>query len=150
MRDDKGTLLPGVTVTVKNDKTGAATNDQGRFTISVAPGATLVFTYIGFENIEVKVDNRTEYTVKLKEKIGNLSDVVVVGYATQSRKDLTGAVGSVNMNDFAKAPVKSFDEALAGRVAGVVVASADGQPGAVANITIRGSGSITQITPRCT
>lgn len=144
VRDEKGELLPGVTVTVKNDKTGANTNEQGRFTISVAPGAILIFSYIGFEKVEVPVDNRTEYTVRLKEQAGKLNDVVVVGYTTTQRKDLTGAVGSVNMKDFEKAPVKSFDEALAGRVAGVAVASNDGQPGSVANIVIRGAGSITQ------
>lgn len=142
--DDEGTPLQGVTVTVKNEKGGTATDAAGRFTIAAAPGATLVFTFIGFEKMEYAVDGKIVYDVRLKQKAGTLSDVVVVGYATQSRKDLTGAVGSVNMKDFEKAPVKSFDEALAGRVAGVAVASNDGQPGSVANIVIRGAGSITQ------
>lgn len=139
-----GTPLIGVTVMVKNEKTGATTDGSGRFTISAAPGATLVFTFIGFAKVEQPLDSRTEYSVQMNEQAGTLNDVVVVGYATQQRKDLTGSVGSVNMKDFEKAPVKSFDEALAGRVAGVAVASNDGQPGSIANIVIRGAGSITQ------
>ncbi|MFX1708786.1 TonB-dependent receptor [Chitinophaga sp. CC14] len=139
-----GTPLIGVTVMVKNEKTGAHTDGTGHFTIAAAPGATLVFSFIGFGKVEQPVDNRTEYNVQMSEQAGTLNDVVVVGYATQQRKDLTGAVGSVNMKDFAKAPVKSFDEALAGRVAGVAVASNDGQPGSISNIVIRGAGSITQ------
>lgn len=142
--DNNGTPLPGVSVGVKNEKTGVSTDAQGKFSLSVSPGVTLVFTYIGFEKSEIPVGSLAVYNVRLKEKVGTLSDVVVVGYATQKRKDLTGAVGSVNMSDFEKAPVKSFDEALAGRVAGVAVSSNDGQPGSVANIVIRGAGSISQ------
>lgn len=144
VNDNNGSPLPGVSVGVKNEKTGVSTNSEGKFSLSVLPGATLVFTFIGFEKAEVIVGNQTTYTMRLKEKAGTLSDVVVVGYTTQRRKDLTGAVGSVNMKDFEKAPVKSFDEALAGRVAGVAVASNDGQPGSIANIVIRGAGSISQ------
>ncbi|RPD43329.1 SusC/RagA family TonB-linked outer membrane protein [Chitinophaga barathri] len=144
VRDNNGEPLPGVSVTVKGDKTGAATDPTGKFTISVPQGGVLIFTYIGFERVEQVVGTATDYNIKLAEKAGTLNDVVVVGYATQKRKDITGAVGSVNMKDFEKAPVKSFDEALAGRVAGVAVASNDGQPGSVANIVIRGAGSITQ------
>ncbi len=144
VKDESGQPLQGVTVTVKNDKAGASTDAAGRFSLQASPGAILVFTFIGFERVETPVNDRAAYNVVLKEKAGQLSDVVVVGYATQKRKDLTGAVGSVNMKDFEKAPVKSFDEALAGRVAGVAVASNDGQPGSIANIVIRGAGSITQ------
>ncbi|MBC9931809.1 TonB-dependent receptor [Chitinophaga qingshengii] len=144
VKDKDGNPLIGVTVLVKNEKTGATTNDAGRFAITAAPGATLVFTFIGYEKTEQLVDNRADYTVRMKDQVGTLNDVVVVGYATQQRKDLTGSVGSVNMKEFEKAPVKSFDEALAGRVAGVAVASNDGQPGSIANIVIRGAGSITQ------
>lgn len=144
VKDKDGTPLLGVTVMVKNEKTGTSTNADGRFTIAASPGATLVFTFIGFEKVEVPVDSKTEYAIRMNEQAGTLNDVVVIGYATQQRKDLTGAVGSVNMKEFAKAPVKSFDEALAGRVAGVAVASNDGQPGSIANIVIRGAGSITQ------
>ena len=144
MLDDEGVPMPGVTVTIKNQQGGTATDATGKFTLSASPGDVLVFTFIGFERLEAVVDARASYSIRLKQKAGTLSDVVVVGYATQQRKDLTGAVGSVNMKDFEKAPVKSFDEALAGRVAGVAVASNDGQPGSIANIVIRGAGSISQ------
>lgn len=142
--DDEGVPLQGVTVTIKNEKGGTATDAAGKFSLPASPGDVLVFTFIGFDRVEAVVDTKTAYNIRLKQKAGTLSDVVVVGYATQQRKDLTGAVGSVNMKDFEKAPVKSFDEALAGRVAGVAVASNDGQPGSIANIVIRGAGSITQ------
>ncbi|MBV7530240.1 TonB-dependent receptor [Chitinophaga sp. sic0106] len=144
VKDKDGTPLVGVTVMVKNEKAGATTDVNGRFTITAKPGNTLVFTYIGFTKMEQPVDARMEYNIRMADQAGTLNDVVVVGYATQKRKDLTGAVGSVNMKEFEKAPVKSFDEALAGRVAGVAVASNDGQPGSIANIVIRGAGSITQ------
>lgn len=142
--DENGNPLPGVSIGVKDQKTGVSSDAAGKFSLSIPAGATLVFSFLGFERREIVVGNQAVLTVKLKEKAGTLSDVVVIGYATQRRKDLTGAVGSVNMKDFEKAPIKSFDEALAGRVAGVVVASNDGQPGSVANIVIRGAGSITQ------
>src|SRR5690606_24673966 len=82
--------------------------------------------------------------VQLETSMDQLEEVVVIGYGTVERKDLTGAVGSVNMEDLQKAPVKTFDEALAGRVAGVQVTSSEGQPGSEINITIRGNNSITQ------
>src|SRR5690606_4764006 len=82
--------------------------------------------------------------ITLKEDTQGLNEVVVVGYGTVLKRDLTGAVGQVDVSDMQQAPVKSFDEALAGRVAGVQVASADGQPGSNFNIVIRGNNSLTQ------
>lgn len=145
VKDDKGNLLPDVSVIVKKTKTGTKTDAAGKFTINAAQGAVLLVSSTGYNDAQITIGSSLNYTIQLTEKAGELTDVVVnVGYSSIRRKDATGAIGSVNMKDFEKAPVKSFDDALAGRVAGVQVTSNDGQPGANANIVIRGSGSISQ------
>lgn len=141
-----GLPLIGVSVMVKGNKGGATTNKDGKYAIQVPVkgSTTLVFTYIGYEQREINVGDKGILNLTLGEDSKVLNDVVVIGYGSVNKKDLTGAVGSVNMKDLQKAPVKSFDEALAGRVAGVQVASNDGQPGSSFNIVIRGQNSITQ------
>jgi TonB-linked SusC/RagA family outer membrane protein len=144
VKDESGAPMQGVSVSVKGHSNGVMTDASGKFTLSVQTGAVLSFSYVNYDPARLTVEEKSDYTVTLKQKAGSMSDVVVVGYGTAKRKDLTGAVGSVNMRDFSKAPVKSFDDALQGRVAGVQVTSNDGQPGSNANIVIRGQGSITQ------
>lgn len=144
--DLKGDPLVGVVVQIKGTKTTTSTTSNGSFTIKVPDaGQSLVFRYIGFEDKEVVPGTSTALKVRLKESVSQLNDVVVIGYGTATRKDLTGSLGSVNIADLQKAPVKSFDEALAGRIAGVQVTSSEGQPGAPIEITIRGNNSITQM-----
>jgi TonB-linked SusC/RagA family outer membrane protein len=142
--DQEGGPVPGTTVLIKNTKTLVQTDAGGRYKIQASATDQLVFSYLGFTTQTITVGTKTTINVSLQPNSTQLSDVVVVGYGTAKRADLTGSVGSVNMAEFAKAPVKSFDEALAGRVSGVQVQSSDGQPGATANIIIRGSGSISQ------
>jgi len=142
--DESKQTVPGVSVTVKGTKTTTQTDADGRFKIQALATDQLIFNYVGYASQSVTVGTRTTINVSLKSSITGLSDVVVVGYGTTKRADLTGAVGSVNMKDLEQAPVKSFDQALAGRVAGVQVSTSDGQPGATANIVIRGAGSISQ------
>lgn len=143
--DENNQPLYGVTVKVKNSQTFAISDQQGAYKIAVQDQNTvLAFSMIGFEPQELTVGARTRINVVLKAQNTGLNEVVVVGYGTVKRSDLTGSVAEVNMKDFNKASVKSFDEALAGRVAGVAVSGNDGQPGAVNNIVIRGYGSITQ------
>lgn len=142
--DEQKQPLPGVSVTVKNSKMGTQTDFEGRFKIQVTATNQLEFNYVGYATETVTVGNRTTINVMLKATSTGLNEIVVVGYGTTKRQDLTGAVGSVNIKEFEQAPVKSFDQALAGRVAGVQVSSNDGQPGAVANIVVRGAGSISQ------
>ena len=144
VKDENGDPLQGISVTVRGQKNGTQTDATGKFTLSAAEKARLIFSGVNVETEEIVIDAKAIYNITLTAKNSQLDDVVVVGYGTQKRKDLTGAVGSVNMKDAEKAPVKSFDEFLAGRVAGVQVASNDGQPGSNANIVIRGAGSITQ------
>lgn len=140
-----GTALPGASVKVKNSTAGAITDVNGKYSITVTDGnQVLVFSYLGFRTAEKNVGSQKVINATLIEDKNTLNEVVVVGYGTQKRTDVTGAVASVNMGDFEKAPVKSFDQALAGRVAGVQVSTGDGQPGNVADIVIRGAGSISQ------
>ncbi|RPD39124.1 TonB-dependent receptor [Chitinophaga barathri] len=143
---EKGTnsAMKGVTVTVKNSNRKTYTGDDGRFSINAGPADILVFTFISMEPQEVKVDGRATVNITMQTKESALGEVVVIGYNTVRKGDLTGAVGQANVKDMSKAPVASFAEALAGRVAGVQVGSADGQPGAGVNIVIRGPGSLTQ------
>ncbi|MES2775395.1 MAG: TonB-dependent receptor [Bacteroidota bacterium] len=144
--DENGKPLQGVSVTIiKGGKAGTTTDMNGKFSIKAPLKSILLVSSLNFEPRELVVDAKEVYNLSLKASNANsLDDVVIVGYGAVKRKDLTGSVGSVNMKDAAKAPVKSFDDFLAGRVSGVIVQSSDGQPGANANIVIRGAGSISQ------
>ncbi|KAF2330718.1 TonB-dependent receptor [Flavobacterium daemonense] len=144
VQDDKNDPLPGVTVSVKGTKTATITDYTGQFNIKADSKDQLVFTYISFETTTVTVGDRNAINVTLKSSTSNLEEIVVVGYGAQKRKDITGSIATVSMSDLQKAPVASFDQALAGRVAGVQVSSGDGQPGAGLNIVIRGNNSLTQ------
>lgn len=145
--NDSGAVMKGVTVSVAGGPGSgyAVTGDDGAYTIRVsAVHPTLIFSYVSYTNVVRTVGKERIINVILKPGESKLDDVVVVGYGTQRRKDLTGSVGSVKMEDLNKAPVRSFEEALAGRVAGVQVISSDGQPGSALNILIRGNNSLTQ------
>lgn len=141
-----GTPLPGVSVQVKETpKVGASTSENGSFSVATtAKDKTLVFSLIGYKTQEQLIAGRAIVNVTLLESQTNLDEVLITGYTTTVRKDLTGAVGSVSITDLQKAPVRSFEEALGGRVAGVQVTSQDGKPGSPINILIRGIGSISQ------
>ena len=145
IKDSSSKPLNGVTIKVKNRNTTAISDRDGHYTIKVDDGnAILLFSHIGYATKEMGVGVSTSIDVSLFEVSSNLNEVVVIGYGTVKRKDLTGSVSKVDISDLQKAPVRSFDEALAGRVAGVQVSSADGQPGAAVNIVIRGNNSLTQ------
>jgi TonB-dependent starch-binding outer membrane protein SusC len=142
-----GETLPGVGVKVDGTNYGVLTDLDGKFLIKVAGNETvLVFSYIGYESKNVTVGSNAVIRVELNTSATKLDEVVVVGYGFSKRKDLTGSVGTANVEDLQKASVKSLDEALSGRIAGVMVTSADGQPGSNADIVIRGIGSVTQST----
>jgi TonB-linked SusC/RagA family outer membrane protein len=143
VKDDKGEPLEGVTVSIKGTDVSAITDKEGKYSIKAKSNkVTLVFSFVGFQKVEVEASIAS--VVILKEQTSVLDDVVVVGYGTVKRKDLTGAVEKVNIGDLQKAPVRSVEEALGGRVAGVQVVSNDGQPGSPVSIVIRGNNSITQ------
>jgi len=145
VKDSMGKPLEGVTVKVKNRNISTISDKDGHYTIKVDDAnATLSYSHVGYANKEKNVGASTSIDVLMVEIASTLNEVVVIGYGSVKKKDLTGAVSKVDMSDLQKAPVRSFDEALAGRVAGVQVSSADGQPGATVNIVIRGNNSITQ------
>lgn len=147
VKDNQGFPLPGVTVAVKATTIGTITDAKGQFKIAVPANAkSLVFTFIGMQTKEIAVMGQTIINVTMIESTVNLDDVIMIGYTTIKKPDLTGSVGVVAVKDMVKAPVASFADALAGRVAGVQVSAVDGQPGATVNITIRGAGSLTQST----
>ena len=138
--------IEGVTIEVRGQSRGGRTNAKGEFSIrNIQPGDVLIFSYVGFTTYELKVtDVEKEINVLLEIDSKGLENVVVVGYGSVKKRDLTGSVSQVSMEDMSKAPVRSFEEALAGRMAGVQLASTEGQPGAATNIIIRGNNSITQ------
>jgi TonB-linked SusC/RagA family outer membrane protein len=148
VKDNQGNTLPGVSVKIKEaTQVGAITDNNGAFSIRSAPEyKTLVVSFIGYKTQEVLINNRVVIAITLDENQTGLNEVIITGYSTTgtARKDLTGSIGVVSMSDLQKAPVQSFTEALAGRVAGVQVISPDGKPGSAPSILIRGLGSITQ------
>ena len=146
IKNNAGTPLGAASVQVKNSsKAGTSTNDSGRYSIRVLPeDKILVFSSVGYKTLEVRIENKTKIDARLQIDISDMNEVIVTGYTTTTRKDLTGAVGTVNMEELQKAPVRSFEEALAGRVAGVQVTSQSGRPGSGIDIIIRGVGSISQ------
>src|SRR5678815_2589022 len=118
--DKKGEPLPGVTVTVKGTTTATSTNAQGAYTLANVPAdATLVFTGVGVNAKQEPVSGRAAVNVDVETSVGNLNEVVVVGYGTARRKDLTGALSTVSAKDFNKGTFTSPDQLIQGKVAGV-------------------------------
>lgn len=140
------TPVEGVSVKVKGSQTaGAITDAEGKYRITISSrDAFLIFSHVGYLDRELSPGKSSTLDVVLQSKIKESDEVVVVGYGTVRKKDLTGSVAKVNMEDINKAPVRSFDEALAGRTSGVQVQSSDGQPGSGISIVVRGNNSITQ------
>lgn len=141
--DDDQRPLPGVSIVVKGTQNGTTTNGDGQFSLNVSSTQTLVLSFIGYVTKEVPVGAQTNLTVRLATDTKALNEVVVVGYGTQRRQDLTGSVASITETDLKKVPVASFDQSLQGRASGVQVTASSGQPGAGATVRIRGGNSIT-------
>lgn len=144
--DSNNAPLIGVNVVVKGTTTGTTTGVDGNYSIKVAENQTLVFSYLGYTTVEEMVGKRTAINVKMTEEATQLGavEIVNIGYGTTTRRDLTGSVAKADLGTMMKANVTSFDQALGGRIAGVVVTTGDGSLGAEANITIRGNNSLTQ------
>ncbi|OGX91936.1 SusC/RagA family TonB-linked outer membrane protein [Hymenobacter coccineus] len=138
-----GSGLPGVTVLVKGTTNGTSTAADGSFSLSVPDaGATLVFSSVGFVRQEVPVGSTTTFTISLAEDQQALNEVVVVGYGTQNRQEVTTSVSSVGAAALARQPVAGFDQALQGQAPGVQVTAPSGAPGAGINVRVRGNASI--------
>jgi TonB-linked SusC/RagA family outer membrane protein len=140
--DDQGTPLLGANVLEKGTSNGAVADFDGNYAIDVSQGATLVISYVGYETKEVAVGTQTTINVSLKAD-NTLDEVVVVGYGTQRKSDLTGAISTVSAKDFENQPLIRAEDALQSRTAGVNVSKNSGAPGGDIKIRIRGSNSIT-------
>ena len=136
--DTKGEILIGVSVSVKSKTTQTITDINGK----AAPRDTLVFSYIGMETKEYYIKNKKEINAILEEKEQSMKEVVVVGYSTQQRKDVTGAISSLKIKDDLSVSYATFDQLLQGKLSGVQVQSVSGNPGTAGTIRIRGVGSI--------
>ncbi|MFP4060115.1 MAG: SusC/RagA family TonB-linked outer membrane protein [Bacteroidales bacterium] len=140
---EDGTTFPGVTIVVKGTTIGTITDFDGNYRIQVPQNATtLVFSYVGMQSVEVPIEGRTEIDIALEAEIVGLDEVVVVGYGEQSRRLLTGSVGKMESEAIEDSPYTGIDQAMQGRIAGVMVNSNSGTPGGAATVRIRGSSSI--------
>lgn len=143
--DDTGLEVIGANIRIKgNANVGTITDLEGRYTITAKANDVLVFSYIGMTSQEIPVKGRTVIDVSLKQDNKMLDEVVVIGYGTSKRSDLTGSVVSVKSDDIMQTPTSDVAQALAGRVAGVQVVQSEGGPGASMSIRVRGGISITQ------
>jgi len=148
VRDAQGSGIPGVNVLEKGTTNGAITDSRGNFSIEVAgPNSILVFSFIGLTTQEIRVGETTTLNITLVEDVGALSEVVILGYASQSKENLTGAVSTLKAQEIANLPATSVAEVLNGRVAGVQATRASGEPGAASDIVIRGGGSVNGMPP---
>lgn len=140
--DQTGKGVPGVTVTIKGTSTSTQTDGDGVYRLSVPENATLVFTSVGFASTEMAVGTGETVNASLTASNYDLSEVVVIGYGTARKKDLTGSVSSVKSKDFNKGVIVSPDQAIQGKAAGVMVINNSGQPGGATTVRIRGTSSI--------
>ena len=141
--DEEGNPLENVSVLVKTTNKGVSTAIDGTFSIQVPEnGGTLVFSYVGFDNLEMKVSEETVLNIKLKRKDNKGEEIVVIGYGGVRKSDLTGSVSSVKSKDLTAYPAANVVQALQGRAAGVLVQSNNGNPGGSFKIRIRGGTSI--------
>lgn len=140
---DSNGPLPGANIAIKGTSTGTQTDFNGNYTLdNVDPDATLIFSYIGYKTQEIAVDGRSTLDVNMEQDASRLEEVVLIGYGSLKKSDLTGAVGQVSSDQLQERPATSLNEAISGKIAGVQVNTNSGRPGGKSNIRIRGFSSI--------
>lgn len=144
--DDKGGPIPNVSVLLKGSTTGTATDAEGKFSIAAKAGDELEFSSVGFKTVTLKANLTAPMSVQLTADVSSLTDVVVIGYGTARKKDLTGSVAVVDMKELKQQPAASPLEALQGKAAGVQIVN-DGSPGATPQVRIRGFSTISNNDP---
>jgi outer membrane receptor protein involved in Fe transport len=145
VKDEQGTEIIGATVSVPGTKVAAVTDLDGNFSVDVPESATkLKINYIGYSDQIINISNRTSVSCVLKEDTRILNEVVSIGYAKVRRKDLTGAISSIEGKELENTPVATAAQALEGKIPGVNIISTSGAPGAGSTITVRGGMSLTQ------
>jgi TonB-linked SusC/RagA family outer membrane protein len=143
IKDEKGELIVGSNISIKGTVRGTVTDGNGKFKIDVLNSSSvLIFSYVGFVTKEITVGNKTTINLVLLSNESILDEVVVIGYGTQKKSDLTGAVGSVKQDQLLERPAASLNQALSGRMAGVQVNTNSGRPGGRTTIRVRGFSSI--------
>lgn len=140
--DTKGKGVGGVSINVKETNLNSATRSNGEFTITAPPAATLVFTSIGFAPVEEAINNRSQINITMDVENKNLGEVVVVGYGSVRKRDVTGSISSISTEDIRATPAASLTQAMQGRAAGVKVSQSSNAPGGGMTIRIRGGNSI--------
>ena len=138
------TVIGASVVQKGNTSNGTITDIDGNFSLSVPANSTLVFSYVGMTSQEIPLKGKTKVEVVMEDDAQALEEVVVIGYGTAKRKDLTGSVATVSSETLAAVPVASATEALQGKMAGVQITTTEGSPDATMSIRVRGGGSITQ------
>ncbi|SHM17685.1 SusC/RagA family TonB-linked outer membrane protein [Flavobacterium saccharophilum] len=141
--DDKGLTIPGANITVVGTKTTASSDFDGKYSIDAPANGTLVVSFIGFDSQKIAIAGRTKINVSLKSSSEDLKEVVVIGYGTQKKRDVNGAISSVKSTDIENLKQVSVDQMLQGKAAGVSVTNNSGQPGGAASVRVRGTTSIT-------
>jgi len=137
--DEEGNPLPGVNVIIEGTQTGTITNADGGYIIEVDEfNATLIFSFVGYDNQAAEISGRAVINITLAEKIVDLDELIVVGYGTQKQKSLTGAISQINSDELTVAPSNSVTTTLAGRLNGLVAKQSSGGPGAIPSLSIRG------------
>ncbi|WP_157638257.1 SusC/RagA family TonB-linked outer membrane protein [Flexithrix dorotheae] len=144
---EDGEVLPGVSILILGTTTGTTSDAQGEYSLNVPEGATLKFSYIGYETQDIEVGNQSVLNVTLSPDLEQLEEVVVIGYGTQEKKDLTGAISSVSSEEITQLPTVNVSSALQGRAAGVTVTENSGRPGAGSTVVIRGTGTVGNSNP---
>ncbi|MGK7395336.1 MAG: SusC/RagA family TonB-linked outer membrane protein [Candidatus Cyclobacteriaceae bacterium M3_2C_046] len=144
---EDGEAIPGVNIVEKNTTNGTVTDVNGNYSLSVSENAVLVFSSVGFTSEEIQVGNRSVIDLAMAPNIQQLQELVVIGFGTQDKKDITGSIASVSGDELNKIPVPSFEQALSGRAAGVQVTTGSGIPGAGASLRVRGVGSTNNSEP---
>nr|WP_321408807.1 SusC/RagA family TonB-linked outer membrane protein [uncultured Carboxylicivirga sp.] len=137
-----GMPLPGVTVAVKGTTTGTITTPDGAYTLKVSKGQTLVFSFIGYKNVETIIESQSQINIALEADVIGMEEVVVIGYGTSKKKDLTGSIQTVSADDFNQGVISSPQQLINGKVAGVQITDGGGAPGDGATIRIRGGSSL--------
>ncbi|WP_027125306.1 TonB-dependent receptor [Gelidibacter mesophilus] len=142
--DENDEPLAGATIVVKGSKNGVSSDINGNYNLSIsADSETLIVSYIGYETVEIVINNRSLINIQLKTSVTSLDEFVIIGYGRAKKKDLTGSVGTVDVANITnQSPTINLDNALQGQVAGVYVSSSSGQPGAAAKVRIRGATSL--------
>ena len=144
VKDSNGEPIIGATIQEKGSKNMAVTDLDGNFSINLSGGKQITVSYIGMKTANVNVSGKSSVNVVMEDEATTLNDVVVIGYGTVKKKDLTGAVTSVSAKDLANIPVSTASEAIQGKMAGVTVTTTEGSPDADVKIRVRGGGSLSQ------